>query len=401
MLLRGHDIDWDKCRADFETARRARVIVYGSRESCHPPFEKELHGSRPSLSKKIFMLRKRLAHLTSGTPSQAQSTGERFQPLLSIPEPMRNWSGEEVSVRIQASSLALAIQQTADILWSGNSKFSAGWKKTLSFQWVVGGSVMAQCYHSAPLCLKIWRKSTTAPWKCDKETVEAILSLCLWSVHADRRMERKEGATNTRKSSAALASKHCLISFNDGRDGGLSPMDVALWIETPRRMAIKGGVLKPQHSMQDSCAVQGYPVMTLSPWDLFLIEDSERSSDFVPLSPHQPSAAVHGSALARIFGWNAAERLRHDDATEVRFVTTELSLAQMYAQEIFASFIRALFTVVDKIGGTSELKVNPWIGLDKLKLENTEISRVLEVFTDCNLGSPRDALFTTLPAIGS
>jgi len=396
ILLRGNT-DWDECRAKFEAARGARVIVYGSTQSCHPPFERELCGSRPSLPRKIFMLRKRLAHLTSESPLPTRPVEMRTQPSVPLPESMRSWSVEQVSIRDQVSALSLAICQTANVLFSGDSKFSLKWKEALSFQWVVGCSVIAQQYHTAPICLKIWRKSTTEPWECDKFAMEAILSLCVWSLHADRRMERKEGASRTRSSRAASIPICCLISFNKGMNGGLSHASERLWIKRSERATIKEGILSPKPATQNSAAAQEHPAMTLSPWDLFRVEKSGGGSKFLPLSYH-PSAVSNTSAVVRAFGWNAAGELGHRSLTKIKFVASELSMAQMYAQEIFASFIQALFSTVERIGGTSDLEQ---FGVDEFQLKNTEISKILQVFTDSNLGSQRDALFTTLPAIGS
>jgi hypothetical protein len=116
---------------------------------------------------------------------------------------------------------------------------------------------------------------------------------------------------------------------------------------------------------------------------------------------------VYESEVVRFLGWNGIGRLSQRYSTGIRFASTELPLSQICAQEVFASFIRALFSVVDRIGGTNEVKGAILIPkefhreFEPLELENSEISKVLEAFTNSNLGSRQDALFTTLPAIGA
>jgi hypothetical protein len=100
--------------------------------------------------------------------------------------------------------------------------------------------------------------------------MEAILALHVWSLHADRPMERKEGAVKTRGSSAALIPKHRLISSNGGSDGGLSRADEMLWIGQNKQAAIRDGNLSPQRATQDKSAE--YPVITGSSWDLFRVK---------------------------------------------------------------------------------------------------------------------------------
>ena len=168
-------MDWDGYNTRLEGARAANVAICGSTKDPNPALERTLiKGHNVSLSRKIFMMRRRLSQLTGPDA-----------PLLSLPVSIRNWPDEMAAARNIASCLAKTILRAADNLFSGTSKLSGAWKDALSFQWRLQCVNIGHCHHSAPIYLKIWRKSVTERWETDGDSLNAVLGLILWSIQAD------------------------------------------------------------------------------------------------------------------------------------------------------------------------------------------------------------------------
>ncbi|PGH14051.1 hypothetical protein AJ80_06055 [Polytolypa hystricis UAMH7299] len=393
MLLQDNQ-DWDRCSAQVETARGQPLLVCGSTKESSPPFDQRLFGSKPSLPRKVFAIRKRLAQLTGERLPQTGS--EEASQLL--PASMQNWSTERVSVRQQARSLSLAIQRTADILFTGSSKFSEDWKNVLSFCWPIDCSVMQQHCHSAPMYLTICRKSTTKPWVVDEDAMEALLGLWLWSLRADPRVVGKDQGTMARTSVAPQIPNRRIICLNVV--GGSATPDINTWMEGI-------GQTHLNEIVRERGSEPWGRAMLYGPSDLFWLSPKadKFNARLSTLSYSSPSFTYNEEFLAgvvRFFGWNCGinttKQLFHLDKFYMKYTTTDSSLLQLCAQDIFASFVQALFHVVDTIGGTTDIEFLKGQGL---RLYNTEITRILGAFQESNLGSYRDALITTLPAIGT
>ena len=382
VLLLRDDADWIKCKAQLEEARHKKLAICGSTERPHPFSTQKLLGNKPSLPQKIFMMRRRLAQLTR--------QGDSHPQFLS-PAYMINWSAERVVARDLAVSLAIAIRQTADVLFSGSTQFSGSWKDALSFQWQFECMPIRHHYRSAPIYLRIWRKSSVAKWETDLDALEAIVGLWLWSIHSDTRLESTISTTET---SSVQVSNHRIIS-DQKCSGGLLPFDQTAWLgrNELKAISIKEILLEATH---ESIA-ENYNTLTYSPWDIFM--GNPRNPDKLDAFTGRTSYPKSGMSAARLFGWNniRVTRAQISSGLLINIANSTLPLPQLFAQDVFASFIQALFQLVDKIGGKTELNAfrNRY-----LELENTELAKIFDVFKDSKLGSHRDALLTVLPAIG-
>ena len=114
-------------------------------------------------------------------------------------------------------------------------------------------------------------------------------------------------------------------------------------------MQIQSGVLRlPVESTESS------HVPTCSPWDLFKHISRDRRL-YLACSGRSGHSQGDTNPM-RLFGWKNTQLTITDLEVdmEISFVCSDSPLPELCAQEIFSSFLHALFRVVDNIGGTTD-----------------------------------------------
>ncbi|KAK3296645.1 uncharacterized protein B0H64DRAFT_106109 [Chaetomium fimeti] len=398
FLLR-HDSDRDRAKRIIQASLAGdgeeRVPVFGAIRDLRIPSETKLSPEKLSFAKKAFALRKQLVKFTGQETCLAV-------PDLRVPAAMRSWTAGEVAVRGLAVQLASAIGRVADALFSGDTIFKGRWRHSDSFYWSVYalGTIRRQ-YEPFPIYFSIHRNSQGGRWTTDPAVLEVALGLWCWSLRADARTDFRDESTGQRISGADEVTNYRIISIkadNSGSRWGLGKLNGGqLWLRNQRGLAPTDIFYSPGQAPKDSFH---------GSQDLFI--ESRMYRPHHSVHSGLPSESGNGPnvlpSTKRLFGWyavppgplRAEDHIVSDCDFEAQRVDAPIPI--MCAQDFFGLFLRSLFSIVDRLGGTFRVNLS---STASPFLDNTLVSEVVAILEDCHLGSQTDLLLTVLPAIGT
>lgn len=303
--------------------------------------------------------RNRLARLTgSEQPKSEHSSywGERFVPVRGI-----------------AKSLALAIEDTMQILFDLHStepvELCQPWQQAVSIFWTLrcsfhDHSQTRDCYGDIHMALQRAVDESGAPkepWKADRSEIEAVLGLWTWSLKAQRMDEVKLPWNST---SRILSAHENMQRASDER------LDLDIWRGGKGSSKIQKKWLKVQVSDIDATQHGGgfiakkrtnrqaqRPTMRCIenqhvPWrSLLRVHDGYE----VLAQSNYPGPAPWNR---QYFGWCnvMTEEGSHEDEVAVLTFESENSILLSCAQEIYSTFLTAILKIVKDIGKSSSVK---------------------------------------------
>ncbi|PGH09675.1 hypothetical protein AJ79_05641 [Helicocarpus griseus UAMH5409] len=400
-------------------------------------------------AEKILAYRARLARMTDVFQTESGFNGDNKENSL-LHAPSSNWGGDAAAVREVARRLTALIEDTADILFSSDTTFHRSWRYALSFHWGLSCSTcdgwpkisqMQQVY------LGMHRTSPRLKWKADTSQIEAVLGLWVWSLINDPQLESPHSPIKGRTSKASTVTTERIIGWAENeemiehRDSvHLTESEKILQYCDPLGLL---GQLDPQTytlGLNAKCCLPQDPSQEVSPInnqevgadnepdakdDLKHPAPTPSDSVFPPLQQAQrhvwnvadfwvkerprqaPSNAgvLHRGQYFRVpepisfpcvrfFGWYSVSAMANLKKLQIYTVPTSSSLAELCAQEIFASFVHAIFSIISRIGGQTTLD-------STCRLENSLLNAIFEAFSARQLGSKYDARPCIAPAIKS
>ncbi len=319
-----------------------------------------------SVASKLLMYRSRVAELTQSTANRADSTGGA-----------RNFKTDMVEVRSVAWRLAAAIESTFNKVFPNapmlnqhpKDEKTVFWSFTCSVSSVSrrpgDGSDKSKLQKQQDVYLQLFRQSNESKnlgssWKFKNvHELEALLGLWVWSLKSD------SAITDTSSSGVQR-----IISWNERP------------FETGLMLWFSSEIPQSEYELQLEEKDIGDPNTLWNHKKLF-----EASSD---KESRQKSAN-------RLFGWHVRDRSPHTGVKEtcqVWTTPTSCSLLSLCAQEIFASFTKALINIVEDIG---EIIIQ---GIyQDFQLSNELLSSIAERFTEAQLGSRDEGLLCVLPLV--
>ena len=398
----GHELDWLALRIgwdshgaseDAEKISETRLNPYCQYSwdiSMIPGDNKMLTDSHPdpdnhpNNATKILAYRRRLANITE-TPT--------FQPQSEISA--MNFDIEHVAVRRTAAQLAVAIEATANIIFSKEQKIRDEWQTASemfwgldcllgkpSFSWSRYGEKGAdeqklRVYLSLKLDF-LYHGRPKKSWKFpDRDELEAMLGLWMWSMKSnqffnDRIYPKSIDETGVRR----------IVAI--GEETAMN--NIHMWLNS---RIIQGNVF-----CRD--IVDQYGDATTI-W--------QTDSDLESLAPVQSQSwrpvTLHSTdprQKFRLLGWASADpsKLPHGPGTQSRLSYTEPegSLISITAQEIFSSFVRAACEAVEDGWDVDLLQET-----GGLHLSNSLVNKMADAFVETQLGSHTDALECIIPPL--
>ncbi|CEL03894.1 hypothetical protein ASPCAL05032 [Aspergillus calidoustus] len=331
----------------------------------------------PNTAVKVLAFRTRLAELTMSPLSQSK-----------VLTSARHFNVEMVEVRRVARQLASAMDMAVSTIFTNSLTFQRDWGDTETILWPMVCEISHQPHHSS---FRGKRHSVmlhfdkVAPgtsrsnvlWSLrNKAQLEGILGLWLWSmrlVAGENQMSRRP------------AESTC----NDNRVRRIIST-AANAAETEIKLWAPGQLLYVSFDEVHLLSVEyGHPgTQWLAPGG------GRYGYHILGFAPHS-----HGeSQVFQIFGWYASgiTYSTPPGILPIWSIPTESPLAVLCAQEIFGSFIKEAFRLIDDIGSFK-------IGDEGLnfRLENQWVTELAKIFSDNQLGSDQEALLCVLPAVVS
>ena len=352
---------------------------------------------------RILAYRTRLARLTNR--ERPASDWEK------LPAGFLNWDRGHISCRNQAEALASVIKQTAELIFTDESPFwDDNWRGACGFSWAVS------CHSSAgtglekgSFFLNMQRLTENDPWEADVSVLEAVLGLWAMSLEVDPKTKYYDydRAIDSISMNSGTRSHNEVIVASQYEAGGITEMRSGIDVHELRRLWLgrdrgnKGREYRARRvrleSLDRSISRHGN---TYTVWDC---QPSDRGG--IEVKPRKVflHRTLERRECFRFFGWNAfldAEEINSKSTSgspEVMLVTrdTASSLTSLCAQELYASFMRAILSLLDCRKSVSGITASG----KKFRLKHALLDRCFDVFTDHKLGSRQDAVHCVFPSI--
>ncbi|KAH6982589.1 ankyrin repeat-containing domain protein [Ilyonectria destructans] len=347
--------------------------------SPHSPTTSPEHQSGQVDYKDLLPIRVRLAHLT-GHISLSNIEDREYQ----------KWKDGYVKVRTKAGKLSAAICQAAESLPQKEYPKS---DIVLRIKAVTSPNIGDRATHREQLIsvtLKPPPESTQTGWKIDSARLEAILGLWMWSLVSDERLETKDDSSH-KTSLAEIIERARIVSAGpdnntwDHKSNRQGEMD--LWLG-PNAIKLPDTTLTLDND-------DDYGLI-----NLWRKHKSDTESDRDYWSKEEDKSQSYGS-LQRFCGWNPVyESLRSGPLDSIRklrvqFYSTNLSLLDICAQELFAALTISL-TGLLSVGETTLVE-----SAGNVRLDNPTVSALAKAFVEGGLGSYSDAILCIVPAFGN
>ncbi|KAH6953808.1 hypothetical protein BKA56DRAFT_625468 [Ilyonectria sp. MPI-CAGE-AT-0026] len=331
-------------------------------------------------ARNLWAYRTQLARLTASPPPHVKMS------------PAQNFEAEMVQVRRMARGLANAIEAVSNEVYFKATLSDSTPHAANNCHWSFKCNIR---HKESPLVPKVetdyTAKSTDAIlyltlhrevhgikevrslWKLDqKEAIEAILGLWIWSLKSDtdRAVGFRAVGDQVIRSSGVPISK--IVSTD--QDNPRQRLE-QWWQDQASPPYCYAAELKG-NGVRDPNAIWN---VSISPGIRVLRRFSDQCD--------------HRNACTRVFGWHNA-RAEDPPITSVWLTEPPSTLIESCAQEIFGSFFRDIMDIVDDMG-----KVDVQVVQGKCRLSNRLVSDVLQTFADSELGSRHDGLLCIAPSI--
>ncbi|RSL74607.1 hypothetical protein CEP53_000177 [Fusarium sp. AF-6] len=297
-----------------------------------------------------------------------------------------DWKGPASA---EAVSLALAIETFMNFLYTLHERSIEHQPRSREFSWCVYVGKDRQA-------VKLTIKWSDGSWKISAGKVEAVLSLWLYSTHAQeldrRKNQERESRTGKEDDDQWIRAKGPRPEAGLkllGPDRGRLREDYHWWMpdEGPNCLAVR--------ETQDQ--------MASSTWELEIDECRVVGCARTPSEPHpaqgskQPGKTFWHIRNAEIIESSWWKELRKDSRSEGReglAVLTHSTLERLYAQDLFTNFVWAAAEIVQWPNESRTERVSAGTrALDNLKdlrLRNNSFVRLLLKIRDTGLGSLPD-----------
>jgi ankyrin repeat protein len=328
---------------------------------------------------RLLAYRTRLAQLTSSSPARPTRGAMEFNI-------------EMVEVRRESQQLAEAIEATVNTIFS-KAEIKREWKQAHSMCWGIKctlfskspgpsdqakGATISRNQHILYLTLTRPNDQNNFGnfWRLEnRQELEGLLGLWIWSLKSDPAIESKEPETNFTTSKAADIGTRRIISTAQN----FTESALGVWL---------------------SSDINGFEThkLRLTPTDhgdastIWQVSHTDQEKIWEPLSATWP-----GQQQLRFFGWNTAQlpQVQTPETFKLCSVPTNNSLLSSCTQEVFASFLTSVLDVVDDVGDFNIKEA------ESLRLENRLVNEIVELFTDLRLGSKQEALTCVVPLLVS
>lgn len=191
----------------------------------------------------------------------------------------------------------------------------------------------------------------------DKQELEGILGLWVWSLKSDRIIETGDPVTGLKKSTAIdIQARRIVPSDQDKR------LDLKIWL--------------------------GDDINSITSVDYALRSVSADIEDASAVWKKKEN-----KYLVRFVGGKAAHFANVQDSTVVSLLSapSKCSLVSPCAQEVFASLITSILDIVDDIGPIDVQEAEPF------RVENSPVIEIVGLLTEMQLGSRQEALLCDMP----
>ncbi|KAI5861325.1 putative ankyrin repeat protein [Durotheca rogersii] len=306
---------------------------------------------------KTFLYRSRLAHLTGLEAPKSDDSD--------------CWGGKFVAVRDAALILALAIEDTMEILFAPDSqppvKLYEPWDKAVRIFWTArcslwnppiqkesqGNSIRMSLdpqkefqSNSIHMSLEkaIGQGGPEGPWRADRSELEALLSLWVWSLKEPSEIE---GAKETDSKRAGPSISRILAIQEDAKDESSERLNLEIWREQGRKR-----IQKRRLQVDANCGRSGNR-SELRALDWVEVENAVWWKDdgkFIVRNGGQPQGSRN---QRRFFGWHSVKKTWPCRELAVLETTSKSSLVLNCAQEIYSTFLTAILKIVGDFGSTT------------------------------------------------
>ncbi|KAJ5502904.1 hypothetical protein N7463_005778 [Penicillium fimorum] len=292
--------------------------------------------------------------------------------------PAREFKSEMVEVRSESRQIAALIEATIKAILS-KAKVKKEWETASSMLWGIDCAIGKQANQpSIPqkhtVYLEFTRDSAApgSPWVLkERQQLEGILGLWVWSLKSDPRIETKDQWTNLIRSTASDIGARRIIPT----DQVMKP-DLEIWLGDDMNTITKSALHSAPTELYDTSSV----------WKM--------STNLGATNVYPISERVQGAPL-RFFGWKTANLSQSQDSEGFNLWSAPMtgSLVTSCAQEIFASFLTSILDIVDNFGNVHIEEA------ESIRLENGLVSEIVALFTEMRLGSKLEALLCVIPLV--
>ncbi|KAH7348922.1 hypothetical protein BKA65DRAFT_270252 [Rhexocercosporidium sp. MPI-PUGE-AT-0058] len=327
-VIEGENIPVIKQGSSIVVQQREKLDIASSPEEIAAS-DDLLVSTRHSASR-ILKHRARLARITASDTAESR------------------WQAE---IRTHAINLKNAIEETATLLFSGEYHYTGDWSDDARLAWPIRARVQVSNVLTATESISLHIKKVLKRWETDLSTLEAILSLWMWSLESDDFSGKLRDISKTRDTPSDR-----IFALGSNRETELAIRDFQLWVRT-----------------------------NASP----VVGRLERLS----------TSSVLQSDQKRYFGWQTVSN-NLPSSTEpdtVISVPTTNSIPMMCAQDVYSSFLDFTVKNLSGIGGGTSVRMmeqTAWpsaSGSDSIQLSNPLADSIAAIFERNGLGSIADA----------
>ncbi|RYP47067.1 hypothetical protein DL768_006794 [Monosporascus sp. mg162] len=350
----------------------------------------------------LLGIRVRLAHLT-GHISFRNIDDSEYQM----------WEDEYIKVRAKAGHVAAAICLAAANLFQKIRQ-----EKDIILRIQAASLNEGRPSHQEQLvsvALKPPPEFSQASWRMDSAQLEAILGLWMWTLASDEHL--RVGDESLQKVSRAEKVERARIvsagpddeSWNDKAN---IQGEMNLWLGPRAVKFLEGTLTFDKQGTYSLATLWMKPVSGVgNNWKTLMPEEMKWNAN-------QPKSVPLSQTLQRFCGWNPVHEAlgsgvlnSTDSATAVKMsgrqadkqvklrvqlaqlTTTDISLLDLCAQELFATLMMSLaaLLIIDKTTMVESAGM--------VRLENTTVSIFANAFVESGLGSYSDALLCIIPAL--
>jgi ankyrin repeat protein len=336
---------------------------------------------------KAVLYRSRLAHLTGLEQTRSD--------LSSL------WGAQFVPVRKVSDVLALAIEDTMQILFASDERepvvLRPSWEQAFRILWSLQYSYLDSSSVSVPepdeafqMSLSRGIDETGMPqgrWKANRSEIEAVLGLWTLGLKA---LHEKQGVQSTDTDHFSF----CRILSAHHREQNISDdlREFSIWrpknsktkIEK-RRLKITTADLVKIEASEPGSNTQTYHHLQNAIW-------WKEGEEYWATRGWLPRDATN---TQQFLGWcNATRGLSSSDGLNVLGIACEGSLMQNCAQEIYSKFLAAMTHAVDNFGPSTDASCGT-----ELRAYNINLTRIQDVLKNRGLCDEEAAFACTVPII--
>ncbi|OCL13603.1 hypothetical protein AOQ84DRAFT_372031 [Glonium stellatum] len=353
-------------------------------------FESSLFPKGSNASGKLLAYRSRLAQLTESSATQEKPTSAT-----------RSFKVEMVEVRHKAEQLAIAIEPTANAIFSQAPRIKKEWKNAKSILWRINSTISSKILlHNQSLSFEQVKDGT----KLKKQTLYLHLTHDsadsdspgnLWKLQDRQELEALLGA-------AEVPARRIVSS-----DRSAAEAILRLWLNSEISGLLETPLLLRSDGFSDPSTMWELEELS-KPLSSELLRELERKSLLIQVKhrnsersrDHWQVSCLGNSGWktcsASLVGMKKKQSLAFPKPREYRVwaVPTKCSPLSLCVQEVFASFFKSIIGLVEDIGSIEIQKE-----YRNFRLANSLVSEIVEVFTETQLGSKGDAMLCVLPSI--